>query len=199
MKPLAIVVPVVVLGAWLGLAGSWTHGFRAFTSFSTARLAAGPLPRPAPPLPVVDESGERWDVAAPSPKYRLVQAMYLRCPDVCPIAMGNLGRVAHDLKEAIPERLRIVSLSVDRDSPESLHAMWKAHGSPVGWSMASLTGSGVDETLATLGVWMFRRSDGLINHGLDLYLIDPRGLVVDVFSPDEDPTAIAARIRQVLQ
>lgn len=199
MKSPAILIPVAVLGAWLGLAGFWTHGFRAFTSFSTARFAAGSLPRRAPPLLVVDEHGERWDVAAPSPQYRLVQAMYLRCPDVCPIAMGNLGRVAHDLKKEIPDRLRIVSLSIDHDSPEALHAMWTAHGSPAGWSMASLTGSDIDKTLAKLGVWMFRRPDRLINHGLDIYLLDPRGVVVDVFSPDELPSEIAAQLRQVLE
>lgn len=199
MKRLAVAVPVVVLGAWIALAGFWTHGFQAFTSFSAARLDAGPLPRPSPPLPVVDESGKRWDVAAAGPQYRLVQAMYLRCPDVCPVAMAKLGRVSRDLKADIPHRLRVVSLSIDRDSPEMLRQMWEAHGSPEGWSMASLTDADIERTLAKLGVWMFRRPDGLINHGLDVYLVDPGGRVIDVFSPDDDADEVAARVRRVLR
>lgn len=191
-------LPVVVGGAWLSLAAFWTHGFRAFTSFSAARVAAGPVPRPAPPLPVVDERSARWDVAAPSPRYRLVQAMYLRCPDVCPIAMGGLGRIARDLADLIPDRLRVVSLSVDRDPPSALEAMWSAHGSVAGWSMAALMDDSTDETLARLGVWTFRRRDGLINHSLDILLLDPAGEVVRVFSPDDDADAIAAGVRRVI-
>ena len=84
-------VPAAVLGAWLLLTAWWTHGFQAFTSFSSARVAAGPLPRPSPPLRVVDERSERWDVAAPSNQYHLVQAMYLRCPDVCPSRWRGSG------------------------------------------------------------------------------------------------------------
>lgn len=199
MRRLAVAVPVVVLGGWIALAVVWTHGLQAFTSFSAARLGAGPMPRQAPPLPMTDEGGRHWDVAAPSAEYRLVQAMYLRCPDVCPIAMAKVGAVSRDLKAEIPHRLRVVSVSIDRDSPEMLRQMWEAHGAPEGWSMASLTDVDIERTLANLGVWMFRRPDGLINHGLDIYLLDPGGRVVDVFSPDDDADEIAARVRQVLQ
>ena len=194
----ARVVPAVVGAAWLSAAAVWTPGFRAFTSFSAARVAAGPLPRAAPPLPVVDQSGAKWDVGAPSPQYRLVQAMYLRCPDVCPIAMGGLGRIVHDLDDLVPDRLRVVSLSVDRDPPSSLEAMWSAHGAHIGWSMAALEGDSADRTLARLGVWKYRRRDGLINHSLDLLLLDHAGRVVHVFSPDEDADAVAAEVRRMI-
>lgn len=189
-------IPAAVFGAWLLLAAWWTHGFQAFTSFASARVAAGPLPRPSPPLRVVDERSERWDVASPSDQYRLVQAMYLRCPDVCPIAMARLGLIAHDLEDLIPERLRVVSLSIDGDSPASLHDMWTAHGSRAGWSMASLVDAPPERTLKGFGVWMFRRRDGLINHGLDIFLLDRKGDVVDVLSPDEDAAATAERVRR---
>lgn len=187
--------PIAALGLWLLIIGAWTHGFQAFTSFSAAVAAAGPLPRRAPSLPVVDEQGERWDLGAPSAQYRLVQAMYLNCPEACPIAMAGTGRLASQLKDLIPGRLRVVSLSIDNDPPEALRGMWAAHGSHAGWSMAALTTSPVEPPLEQLGVFMFRRSDGLINHGLYLFLIDPSGEVVDVFSPDDDMGAVARQIR----
>lgn len=192
------VLPVAVLALWLGVAAAWTHGFRAFTSFSAARVAAGPLPRPAPPLPVVDEEGRRWDVAAPGAQLRLVQAMYLRCPEVCPIAMSRLGGIRRALGELVPNRVQIVSLSVDRDSPAALEQMWRAHGAPAGWSMAALASGSIEETLEELGVWMWRRPDGLISHGVDLFLLDAEGRIVRIFSADDDAGGIAAEIRRRL-
>lgn len=195
----SVAVPIAALCAWLAIAAQWTQGFRAFTSFSAARVAAGPLPRHAPPLEVVDEQFERWDIAAPSPHYRLVQAMYLRCPDACPIAMGSTGRLMRELADVIPSPLRVVSLSIDHDPPAALRAMWEAHGALTGWSMASLVNGPPEQTLARLGVWMFRRRDGLINHGLDLYLLDQQGEIVDVFAADEDVDSVARKIRRRLQ
>lgn len=188
--------PATALAMWLLLASWWTHAFRAFTNFSAARLAAGPVPRSSPPLRVVDQHGVSWDVASPSSQYRLVQAMYLRCPDLCPVAMARLGLLARNLGDMIPDRLRIVSLDVEGDPPSALHEMWVAHGSHEGWTMASLAEAPVDATLRRLGVWIQRRPDGLINHGLDLLLLDPTGDVVDVMAPEEDEGAMADRIRR---
>jgi cytochrome oxidase Cu insertion factor (SCO1/SenC/PrrC family) len=125
--------------------------------------------------------------------------MYLRCPDVCPIAMVRLGTLARNLADLIPGRLRVVSISIDGDPPAALHDMWLAHGSRAGWSMAALTDGPVEPTLKRLGIWMFRRPDGLINHGLDIFLLDPRGDVVDVLSPDEEPETIAQRLRSEMR
>lgn len=201
MKPprWANAAPIAALGAWLALAAGWTHGFRAFTSFSSARIAAGSLPRPSPPLPVVDERSQPWDVAAPSAEYRLVQPMYLRCPDVCHVAIGRLGRIVRELADLVPSRVRVVSLSIDHDSPAALHEMWAAHGSRAGWSMASLTDTRVEPALERLGVWMFRRRDGVINHGLDIFLLDRQGVVIGVFSPDEDGEIAAGKVRRAVE
>lgn len=191
--------PAVVLGAWLGLALVWTHGLQAFTSFSATRLSAGPVPRAAPPLEVVDQTGARWDIARPGPEYRLVQAMYLRCPDVCTVAMARLGRLAHELADLEPDRLRVVSMSMDHDAPDALMRMWQAHGGQAGWSLAALTADPVEPTLARLGVYMFRRRDGLINHSVDIFLIDPVGRVVRDFSADDDLGTVAAAVRSEIR
>ncbi len=192
LTPLFVVAIAGFVFSW------WTHGFRAFTNFSAARLAAGPIPRQAPSLPVVDEHRQAWDVAAPSGEYRLVQAMYLRCPDACPIAMSKLGQVADVLGDDLSARLKIVSISVDHDSPEDLFDMWEAHGSHPAWSMASLTTANMDRALADLGVWIYRRPDGLINHGLDTFLLDPSGKIIRIYSADERTEDIVADLRAII-
>lgn len=194
----AALAPIAILASWVGVAGFWTYGFHAFTSFSAAIADAGPLPRPAPSLDVIDQDDRSWDVGAPREGFVLLQAMYLRCPDACPIAMGRLHETAHHLADRIPEDLRIVSLSVDHDPPSELRSMWEMHGAMAGWTMASLTAQPVQDPLAKLGVWMSRRSDGLINHSLDLFLIDPTGRVIRTFDPDQEPIAIAAAVRAAM-
>lgn len=199
MKPAGVarILPVGMAIAAVFVLASWTHGFQAFTSFSAARVAAGPLPRPAPPLLVVDARGTRYDLAAPGPAFRLVQAMYLRCPDVCPIAMANLGQVQYALRDLSPGRVEVVSLSIDGDSPRDLLDRWRAHGSPEGWTMASLEATDGANAMERLGIWVYRRRDGLINHSTDMVLIDRAGRVVRVFRADGDPGVIAAEIRRL--
>lgn len=193
-----LLLPVLMLIAWLGMVSFWTHGFRAFTNFSAARYAAGPLPRPAPPLEVIDQTGKHWDIAQPGSTYHLVQAMYLNCPGVCPIAMAKLGEISRALVDIPTSRLQVLSLSVDHDSASALQAMWKAHGSQSNWSLASLTVSPIEPILEQLGIYMFRRVDGLINHSVDILLIDPQGQVVRVFSADDEVMTTVAAIRSAL-
>lgn len=189
--------PLAVVALGLGVIGSWTQGFRAFTSFSTALVAAGPLPRRAPPLRVLDAEGMQRDVSAPTPGMRLVHAMYLGCAQGCPPTMNRLGRLARKLSDVSPSRLKIVSIGVNGERPEALWSMWRAHGGLSNWSFTALQGNDRDATLARLGVWVFRRDDGVINHGLDLFLLDREGRVVEVFGPDEPLERIEARVREV--
>ena len=68
----------MVAGAWFVVGAWWTHGFTAFTAFSAAVAAAGPLPRSAPRFEVIDQGGRTIDLGARDGGYRLVQAMYKR-------------------------------------------------------------------------------------------------------------------------
>lgn len=185
-------------GTWIALGAWWTHGFAAFTSFSAAVEAAGPLPRPAPRFDVIDQEGRSLDLGARGTGYRLVQVMYLNCPDVCPMAMSRLRRVAAALSDVPPSRLRAVSVSADGDPPERLRTAWEAYGSLPNWSFVTPAEGAGGDPFRELGVWVFRRPDGLINHGLDIFLIDPEGRVVRILSADEDPERLTAMVREAV-
>lgn len=198
MRARVLLAPLVVLAAWLAVGAWWTQGFQAFTSFAAARVAAGPTPRPAPALDVIDEHGARWDAGAPGDRYNLVQPMYLSCATACPIAMSRLSVLSERLTDLVPERLRLVSLSVAGDPPEQLGPRWRAHGANPGWSLTTFADGPDAATLRALGVYVFVREDGVINHGLDLYLIDPAGLVVAVLDPDLPIEQQEERIRSAI-
>ncbi|MEO8601308.1 MAG: SCO family protein [bacterium] len=187
-------VPLLVGFGVVAILGWWTHGLNAFTSYSATLIEAGPLPRRAPPLRFIDTTGEIVDATRGEPPYRLVQFFYARCPDACPLAMGRIPRIEAALGDLVPTRVRILSLSFDHDSPELLREMWIAHGRPAGWTIAPLADSHPEESLRRLGVLVIRRDDGLINHSLDLFLLDSEGRVRAVFSPDDTAAAIASAI-----
>ena len=197
-RVLAWLPAAMVAGAWIVLGAWWTHGYAAFTAFSAAVAAAGPLPRPAPRFDVVDQGGRTLALGARDGGYRLVQAMYLRCPDICPLAMSRLQRLAAALSDVPPSRLRAVSVSVDRDPPDRLRAVWEAYGSPPNWSFVTPAGGAGDEPLLQLGIWLYRRPDGLINHGVDIFVIDPEGRVVRILPANEDLDRLATAVREVV-
>lgn len=191
-------VPVAVFGAWIAIVTGWTHGFTAFTSFSAAVEAAGSLPRPAPQFALIDQEGRHLDLGARESGYRLVQVMYLGCHDACPVAMARLQDVVTALADVPVDRLRAVSVSADRDSPAMLRSAWERFGSPPNWSFATPAAGSGDEAFRELGVWVHRRSDGLINHGVDIFLIDPDGQVVAILPAADDPARLTAAVREAI-
>ncbi len=197
-KTLLNLVPLVLAFVFIAILGWWTHGLQAFTSYSATLIEAGPIPRQAPPLHFIDSTGKLADAARGEPAYSLVQFFYASCPEACPLAMGRMHRIETALGDLLPARVRILSLSFDHDSPELLHKMWIAHGSPPGWTMGMLVEPHPDELLRRLGVLVIRRNGGLINHSLDLFLLDAEGQVRAVFAPDEAPGDIASTIRGLL-
>jgi len=188
-------VPLVAALGVVAILGWWTHGLKAFTSYSATLIEAGPLPRQAPPLPFIDTiTGEITDATRGEPAFRLVQFFYASCPEACPLAMGRVHRIEAALGDLVPTRVQILSLSFDHDSPEVLREMWVAHGRPAGWTIAPLVDPHPEESLRSMGVLVIRRDDGLINHSLDLFLLDSDGQVRAVFSPDDPPEEIASTI-----
>jgi len=190
---------MVVLVGWVAVGAVWTHGFAAFTSFSAARVAAGPLPRPAPSFAVIDHEGRNLDLGSAATAFRMVQPMYLSCTTACPIAMSRLHHLAHLLSDIPPERLQAVSVSVDNDPTDAMRSAWEAHGSPANWSFVTPVDGAGDRELRDLGVWLYRRADGLVDHSVDIFVIDPAGQVVRILSVDDDVEQLAATMREVVR
>jgi protein SCO1/2 len=195
LKVVGTLAPLALVLFFVAVLGWWTHGLKAFTSYSAALIEAGPLPRQAPALRYVDAAGKVEDAARAQPRFRLVNFFYARCPEACPLAMGRIHRIQAALGDLVPGQVRIMSLSFDDDSPEQIQQMWVAHGEPASWTMGVLVDPHHDELLRRLGVLVIRRRDGLINHSLDLFVIDSEGQVRAVFSPDDPPEFVAHTIR----
>jgi len=188
---------LMILGAGAGLVGAWTLGFSAFTSYSYALIKAGPLPRAAPDISFIDRFGNEQQLASLRGRHVLLHVFYGSCLTVCPIVIEEVRRLYSDLPAAQRNNLVILSISVDsvRDTTERLLELWREQGAFEGWIMAQPAAGSAERVAREFGIWVFAKKDGTINHSVDLFLIDPGGRIVRVFTtlPDND------RIRRDLE
>jgi protein SCO1 len=91
-----------------------------------AGTAASPS-KPAPPLALEDSLGKQINLNRYRGKAVLVTFIYVHCPDVCPIIVGNLNTAQSELGPKA-EDLQIIAVSADPkgDTPKAVEAFLKA-------------------------------------------------------------------------
>jgi len=191
---------LVILGMGAGILGAWTLGFSAFSSYSYALITAGPLPRPAPDFPFVDQFGHHRRLASLRGRHVLLHVFYGTCLTICPVVIEDVRQLHAGLPAARRGKLTILSLSVDsaRDTTERLLELWREAGASEGWIMANPADGSLDRVVREFGIWIFAKSDGTINHAADLFLIDPDGDIVRVFSPQPNNDPIRHALEKYL-
>ena len=197
---IALLVSLLVLGGGGGLLYAWTLGFSAFTSYSYALNKAGPLPRAAPDISFIDQFGNERRLVSLRGRHVLLHVFYGSCLTICPIVIEELRELYSDLSAAQQSKLAILSISVDslRDTTERLHDLWREEGAFTGWIMAQPADGSIDPVAREFGIWVFAKSDGTINHSADLFLIDPAGRIVRVFSPQSNNDRIRRDLEKYL-
>jgi cytochrome oxidase Cu insertion factor (SCO1/SenC/PrrC family) len=197
---IGLLIGMLILGAGGGLVGAWTLGFSAFTSYSYALIKAGPLPRAAPDISFVDQFGNERRLASLRGRHVLLHVFYGTCLTICPIVIEEVRQLYSDLPSGQRNKLTILSISVDaaRDTTERLLELWREAGACQGWIMAQPANESIDQVAREFGIWIFAKSDGTINHAADLFLIDPGGSIVRVFSPQPNNDPIRRDLEKYL-
>jgi cytochrome oxidase Cu insertion factor (SCO1/SenC/PrrC family) len=185
---LGLLACAAILGGGVAVVFAWTLGFSAFTSYSYALNSAGSLPRAAPDFAFVDQFGNQRRLASLQGRRVLLHAFYGTCLTVCPVVIEQLREIYSDLSAEQRRELVILSISVDsvRDTTERLAELWREAGAFEGWIVAQPADGSLERVVQKFGIWVFPKADGTINHSADLFMIDPAGRVVRVFSPQAD-------------
>jgi len=162
----------------------WTKGFTSFTSYSYTLKQAGPPPRPLPALLIRDHTNRTFNFQDLKGDYVLFHIMYLKCPNVCPLMFPKIRKAYMELDPSIKRRLKILSLSIDpeHDTPELLKKVRNTMHLPDKWIMAVVAEPDYKEKLKKIGIWVFKRKDGLFNHTSSIFLINPDGNIIQTFS-----------------
>ncbi len=112
------------------------------------------LAGPIPDVEVIDQEGQRhrFHTDLVQGKTVIVNAIYTRCTNVCPL----LGHAFHDLQAALGDRLgrdvHLISISRDpeNDTPETLAAWRRRFGGKPGWTFVTGDRKAIDPILELL-------------------------------------------------
>ncbi len=197
---IGLLASIFILGGGVGVVSAWTLGLSAFTSYSYTLSKAGPLPRAAPNISFVDQFGNDRQLASLQGRYVLLHAFYGSCLTVCPIVIEQLREVYSELLASERDKLVILSISVDpaRDTIDRLRDLWHNEGAFEGWIIAQPAARSIARVTQELGIWVFAKNDGTINHSADLFLIDPNGRIIRVISPQSNSDRIKDDVEKYL-
>lgn len=157
-------------------------------------------PKLLAPFELVDHRNQVFGPEALQGRWSFVFFGYTHCPDVCPTTLGLLNTVAkHLAAETPPPQFVFVSVDPERDTPEQLASF-------VGYFNPAFIGvTGTPEALSAftrqLGVLSLKvEQDGagggyLVDHTAAVFLFDPAGRLVALFSPPLDATGMTEDFR----
>lgn len=196
--PVIVVVALLaaLVGLWFG--ADWYGHHRGGPSpVVPAQLQAGtalPWPKPLAPFVMTDQDGREMTEAALRGKWTFAAIGYTTCPDICPMNMATFvalqQRIGATARGPGPQFL-LISVDPERDTPERF-AQYVRHFHP---DFLGATGS--DDILKAvtrdLGALYARVNDPqsalgyTMDHSASIYLINPQGQLVAIFSAPHDP------------
>jgi protein SCO1/2 len=190
---------VLVLGGGATL-GAATDGFQAFTTETARRVAVRRHPVELPAVPLESQSGVRFTLAERRGTWLLVDFIYTRCANVCPVLGGDFARLERLLAGPIAQgRVRLVSISFDplHDTPARLTAYLTRFGGrsrPGAWQAARpITPEGLDRLTRAFRITVIPDGLGGYTHNAAIHLVDPEGRLADVFDLG-DPARVSETV-----
>jgi len=106
--------------------------------------------------------------------------LYASCREACPLLLADIKRIEMELPQQVRPNLRVVLVSLDpeRDTPEILQALARAHRVDESrWRLVSGSDETVREIAAVLGIKYRRLPDGSFNHSSVITLLDRSGVI----------------------
>lgn len=162
-----------------------------------------PNPKRLGAFTAVDENGANFGLNRLKGKWSFLFFGYTHCPDVCPLTLAVFKQVLQQLaKNKESDNIQMVFVTVDpaRDTSERL----KEYVNYFNKDIIGLGGSDaqVKSLTSQLGVVYLAgeksaSGDYYVDHSASVFLIDPMGRLVSIFSPPHEADSIVARYRQI--
>jgi protein SCO1/2 len=131
-----------------------------------------------PDITLIDQYGKPVALRTLRGEPALVDFVYTRCTESCPMMTLKMSEVAHHLGRSLGKKIRIVSFSVDpeNDRPHELLAYAKSHDADFpGWLFLTGTPAQIAQVTAAYKIKIAREPDGSITHVTEAFLLDARG------------------------
>ncbi len=161
-----------------------------------------PEPKPLAPFTAVDHDNNPFSLNELRGKWSFLFFGFTHCPDICPVTLAVLDKVHKQLDRARAVQTVFVSVDPERDTPARLQQYLTSFNPEfigLGGSVeqiANLTGQ--------IGLPYFldkteSEENYLVDHGASLFLVDPQGRLVAIFSTPHDNRSITDRFNRIRQ
>lgn len=163
--------------------------------FSGAGQAAESFPvigKPAPDFALINQQGRSVRLSQLRGKIVLLNFIYTRCTDVCPITTAALVRVQDELLRRGWWGREIVFVSVTTDPAHDTPAVFTAYAKryridPAGWHLLSGAPRTVAAVHRSYGIEVRPRGRDLQDHHLPTFVIDRVGMVLGAYGINPNP------------
>lgn len=173
--------------------------------FSGAGQAAESFPvigKPAPDFALINQQGRSVRLSQLRGKIVLLNFIYTRCTDVCPVTTAALVRVQTELirRGWWASEIVFVSVSTDPayDTPKVFSAYAKRYRiDPAGWHLLTGVPRVVGQVHRQYGIEIRPRGQSLQDHHLPTFVIDRQGIVLGAYGVNPDPRDVVADLTQL--
>ena len=159
-----------------------------------------PDPKALTPFTAVDHGNNPFTLTDLHGKWSFLFFGFTHCPDICPVTLAAMDKVHKQLEQTQNVQTVFVSVDPERDTPARLDKYVTSFNPEfigLGGSVeqiASLTGQ--------IGLPYFldkakRQENYLVDHGTSLFLIDPQGRLVAIFSTPHESRSITDRFNRI--
>jgi protein SCO1 len=151
-------------------------------------------------LTLVDQHGQKVDLASLRGKPILFDFFYTTCPGPCLMLTARMKSIANHLGPILGSQVQFVSVTVDpeHDHPADLLNYAKQQGADRnGWLFLTGTPADVDRVMARFKLTRQHEPDGSVDHVLEFFLVDNEGhLQLQYVAFEVNPLKIAGDIEQ---
>jgi protein SCO1/2 len=141
--------------------------------------------RPAPPFTLTDSEGNTLSLANLQGKTVVLNFLYTRCKEACPLHMNLIRQLQKKVDEAgLSEEVAFITIATDREDIAGTRENMRAYGenfdlNPTSWRFlyrAEDEPAGLTSELAdAYGMRFADTGDGVQVHGIVTHVIDPTG------------------------
>lgn len=204
-KPRIIRILIIFVGMMsIGLGiGFYFTGYYQSQTRSDIQGLLWPDPKQLQVFATIDQSGQMFDIDRLQGRWSLLFFGYTHCPDVCPLTLAVLNDLYGQLQgsaEARDLQVIFVTLDPERDTTERLQEY-------VGYFNPAFVGLGgtIDQIMSLasqVGVFYMygdksATGDYVVDHTAAVFLIDPRGRLVAIFSSPHQVDSIRERYKMI--
>jgi len=132
-----------------------------------------------PAINLIDQDGKRVTNEDLKGKVTLINFIYTRCDESCPVMVHKFMDIAKEMKDELGKNLQLVSITMDpeHDSPEILKSYAKKIDvDTTSWSFLTEKKDIVDKVLKGFNFFYQKNEDGGFGHGNAIVMLDKNGV-----------------------